>query len=357
MSIRDAVGRLPLTNRSSSSLETPRTGGGFTGRSSGERGTPRDAQRLALGERPREADREAQRNPDGWVGAPILSPQHTARSAALSSEAVSMTPSAALSSEGDSVSSSRIDSVPYGDDPNGAYASYYGAQVGNHDHSHNSASQDACRLHLDLQKNLEVMRFVIMRENQKLQDSLQQVHDQLGEVRKEVENGVRPQDQQHMSSISRPRSIAWHVQNVGEAALKLAGAGERKEFTMLEYPGVVFMCTFRKLWSGSCELRLEVSGDACQGLDLRIVLGIDTDNSSSGDAIATTSALDVVATLRNGGFATCTRSWPVGAPIIGAGGASCGDIVCRVEVERVNLHSHADAAQPLEMQSEWQATH
>merc|ERR1719512_52127 len=118
-----SIGRLPLTARSSSSnLETPRTGGGFTARSSGERGTPRDAQRLALGERPSRESIQL-REPEiprlEWgsaAGAPLLSPQHTARSAALSSEPWSRTPS----SEGDSLSSrsrfeqsARLDSLSY----------------------------------------------------------------------------------------------------------------------------------------------------------------------------------------------------------------------------------------------------
>merc|ERR1712048_156579 len=47
--------------------------------------------------------------------------------------------------------------------------------------------QDAGRDHLDLQKSLEVMRFVIMRENQKLKDLVQQAHEQLVEVKKELD--------------------------------------------------------------------------------------------------------------------------------------------------------------------------
>merc|ERR1719436_2349040 len=98
-----------------------------------------------------------------------------------------MTPS----SQGDTLSSrSRQDSLA--DVPVGPCASH-GAAPGEGAPARLSGSFDTPqghevgRYHLDLQKSLEVMRFVIMRENQKLKDIVQQVHEDIAAVRAKVE--------------------------------------------------------------------------------------------------------------------------------------------------------------------------
>eukprot|EP00928_Gymnodinium_smaydae_P082419 TRINITY_DN65762_c0_g1_i1.p1 TRINITY_DN65762_c0_g1~~TRINITY_DN65762_c0_g1_i1.p1 ORF type:complete len:259 (-),score=60.59 TRINITY_DN65762_c0_g1_i1:19-795(-) len=229
----DGLARLALSARSNSSMETPRTGG-YTARSSGgERGTPRDPQRLALGERPAsssctgaagpppEAVLALPRPPAEGCGAgagamvagvggypPILSPQHTGRS---TSEWSRTPPS---SSQGDGLSSRDSWAVGGFDDAGASAAGLGAAQL----HAappamvaqpqppqscYPSAFDPECpKHHHDLSKRLEVMRFVIMRENAKLSENLQRTLDSIAELRDLAGKAPAPAEQDALQLTS-----------------------------------------------------------------------------------------------------------------------------------------------------------
>lgn len=128
------------------------SGGGITARSSGERGTPRDAQRLALGER------RASINGD-WTGAGN-SPQHTARSMAMSSEAWS-DPS---TSRGGCLESLRYFQHLRRPSMDGALS-----QAGYQQQVPVSPSVSSSA-HLDMQRHMEIIRHTIVREHAQLRE-------------------------------------------------------------------------------------------------------------------------------------------------------------------------------------------
>jgi len=346
---------LPLTARSSSSLETPRTGGGFTARSSGEKGTPRDAQRLALGERPR--DEVPPVRPEGWTGAapPILSPQHTARSVGLSSEPWSMTPS----SQGDSLSArSRLDCYSCGGLEDAPWSAMGAHAVAWH-HGGQAASAAAAaeaqaaaqaaaqqgppggydhnRCCLDLQKNLEVMRFVIMKENQKLKELVQQSRIAQAEAKQVLESTLA-----QAGASREPLQIEWFVRSIDDAlAPGYWGLQEQEEFRAPELPEAGVRLQLRASPAAahesadgvaargapvSLELGLEVIGRSAPGLELQASLAIETEEEAAAAASQFRGASpgQVGAYVRHGKPATTCRTWPAGA---------C-TAVCRAEVER-----------------------
>lgn len=386
------VGRLPLTARSNSSLETPRTGGGFTARSAGERGTPRDAQRLALGERPRgdvppREALDALRLEGGLVGAPLLSPQHTARSVTLSSEPWSRTPS----SQGDSLSSrsrfdtqmsARLDSLSYCGAPeelpsnNGASGRpHVGLLPDAQCHTHG-----ADRYHLDLQKNLEVMRFVIMRENQKLKDLVQQVREQLCEAEGDLAQASCAHQfcRTYRTSAQGHHPVEWRLEHIGGrlAALCRGSAGtcvasEDLVFTMPPCAQIRATVSARRLAAegrdgvtaeacppklaaaegplsaaagsashgealpGACaELSLEVRGPRCVGAELSAALFADLGWGTERPELAR---------LADSGVTTCAL-----APRELAAIAS-GALVCRIETKA----TATCLAAAVQLQSTW----
>lgn len=337
----------PLTTRSNSSnVETPRTGGGYTARSSGERGTPRDPQRLALGERPRD---DIPR-PEGWVGPSLLSPQLTARSsAAVSSAAVSSEPwSMTASSQGDGPSSSDLH---YGGEES-ANTAYQPSELQPRHQSY-LANQDD---HMDLQKSLEVMRFVIVKENQKLKDLLRSAHGKISEINKQLEQ-CPPERDQYLAPARESSYVEWRIQKLGEvSALPLCPCGgETYQFSLTDFLGVDFTARFFQ-WksdvaeplseslplqapSRSCEVVLEVGG-ACDNLDLSIALAMRWELGDDGHEVEKAKseqradeeshetraehATSVV--LHGGGRVSCTGTW---SGVVAA-------VICCIEVEELN---------------------
>eukprot|EP00929_Paragymnodinium_shiwhaense_P073839 TRINITY_DN37724_c0_g1_i1.p1 TRINITY_DN37724_c0_g1~~TRINITY_DN37724_c0_g1_i1.p1 ORF type:complete len:276 (+),score=23.83 TRINITY_DN37724_c0_g1_i1:58-885(+) len=242
-------GWLPLTARSNGSFDTPRTaGGGYTARSSGgERGTPRDAQRFPLGERPREYDVPRL---EGWQPQPISSPQHTGRSTiGCYSSDWSRTPSSEAWTD-----RSRIESV-IGDD---APLACQSAQV-----SHEASKQ----AYLDLQKSLEVMRFVIMRENQKLRDSMRSSQEELEDLQTFTRSPPPPRlppppvDCHEAPLQAAPHRVQWLVNRPVDT-----GTVARRFLAIPAYPGLELLISLRRLDEVASEACLEVFRSPCPRL-------------------------------------------------------------------------------------------
>lgn len=312
-------GRPPLTSRSgnSSNIETPRTGGGYTARSSGnERGTPRDPQRLALGERP------PARGADFWAaGAPMLSPQHTARSASVSSEQwSSMTPS----SLGSSRSRSDSGGIAY------AYAPEY-------DPAPRTSEHEPHRYQMDLLKSLEVMRFVIMKENYKLKELVSEAQERVSELNDQLGT---PEPLPEVLPAPEACRVEWHVHSpdVSNAASNVDGpeacSEVRSSFTLTRFPHTSFALEFYPRAAsdaadshpgGSCELALDVHGGRGSRLDLRIGLLLEM-RGEHGEQLQSASSSQIV--LHGDGRTSCVCSWPVCAAV--------SLVVCRIDVEEVH---------------------
>jgi len=128
---------------------------------------------------------------------------------------------------------------------------------------------------LNLQRQLEVMRFVIISENQKLKDLVKQADERLGDVRRQLDmaagagNGTSAGSNAGTGAgtsplacaweaasdklavparLSGPRCVEWRLRNVGEA-LRHSPASwrERKEFRLPEFPGLDFTLELRSL--------------------------------------------------------------------------------------------------------------
>ncbi|CAK0792292.1 unnamed protein product, partial [Prorocentrum cordatum] len=256
---RELVCPLQLTARSSSStLETPRTA---TARSLGEKetGTPRDAVRLALlDERPREPRERGAEQPLAGRGSAAASPKCSARSAGPSTEAAWSTTPPSQCDSPTSARSQRPDSGRGGcgaDDAAEASAPPQRQRawtVGGAEGLQHSA--DPSRFHLDLQKRLEVIRFVTMRENQKLKDAVQQVREQI--ARRGLELGCdphagRPPPPPPASTPPPrwPQRVHWRVDG---AALSSGAPPPRHGLALPGCPGV------------SLELALEPAPGAAQ---------------------------------------------------------------------------------------------
>jgi len=358
------VGRLPLGSGASGAHDTPRAGGVVTTRSSGH-GTPRDVQRVALGERPHESCEQHPTQQASWVvsgtgsGPPHTSPQHTARSAALSSAAVSSepwswtsraSPRSSLSSSKDSMSSrSRLDSLVVGGTDD-VCASMAAGRSG-------SCFHDANRAHLDLQRNLELMRFVIMRENNLLRDQVQETHERLADIRRMLEGGS-PAAQ--LLQTREPRRVEWRIRNLCSAITAAPGGvaigtwQERKDFRLPEHPGLDFVLELRASLapaitqnctssagvheSGDAlqpklllELLLDASGPACcEGPELQVALTIEFEGLA--DVGQTDGIESAVAPLKPGfRGACCHRSVPLPSDV-GAGTVMDLAVLCRATV-------------------------
>eukprot|EP00927_Polykrikos_kofoidii_P070685 TRINITY_DN67093_c0_g1_i1.p1 TRINITY_DN67093_c0_g1~~TRINITY_DN67093_c0_g1_i1.p1 ORF type:complete len:372 (+),score=49.06 TRINITY_DN67093_c0_g1_i1:72-1187(+) len=357
----------PLTSRSAPSLsETSQSGlgGGFTSRSGGEKGTPREPQRLALGERPRDNDVPRM----DWVRPSSHSPQDTARSAALSSDPWSMTPS----SQGDGLSSrSRSDSVTHQyDDAIGlqirdafASADARGRQT--------DSRESEPHYQIDLSKSLEVMRFVIMKENLKLRERMQQTHDNITELRKELE-AAGPSTEQVEGSVepncsaaiggrsalvmAESNHVEWRIEQIDINPSKTRNHREVARFRLPMFPDMDFTLTFHaNSVNGdgppSCDVIADVSGSIWSRLALRIMLSLtiemNNDNKSELDAGAKSASAVVLLGGRADSRASCTvkRPWPrfpsraTDTEEREGGGIEKVAVVCRVEVQEVSSRS------------------
>jgi len=384
-----SVGRLPLGSGAGGAHDTPRAGGVPTTRSSGH-GTPRDVQRVALGERPHEHCEQHLAQQASWVvngsggGPPLTSPQHTARSAALSSAAVSSepwswtsraSPRSSLSSSKDSLSShSRLDSLVVGgtDDVCASMTAGRGGMANS-----NCSLHDANRAHLDLQRNLELMRFVISRENNKLRDLVQETHERLADISRMLEGGSSAAK---LPETREPRRVEWRVRNLCSAITAALGGvangtwQERKDFRLPEHPGLDFVlelqASLAPAITQSCtpsngvhesddalqpklllELSLEASGPArCEGPELHVALTIDFEGLADvGQKDCTESA---EASLKPGSRGACCHCSVPLPPEIGAGTVMDLAVLCRAMV--TPLHCLEDG--PLQLRSSWEAS-
>jgi len=304
----------PLTARSgnSSNIETPRTGGGYTARSSGnERGTPRDPQRLALGERPPLRD--------GWAaGAPMVSPSDSMSSEQWSS----MTPS----SQGDGWSSrSRSDS---GGAAHGHYAPEY-------DPPPRSSEQDPQRYQMDLLKSLEVMRFVIMKENYKLKELVTETQQRVSELNDQL---GPPAPLPRVLPSPEPCRVEWrlHGPDARGAAASLDGpeacSEVRSSFALPALPNTSFALEFYPMAEpeGSCELALDVHGLRGAQLDVRIGLRLEM-RGEQGEELPVDGSSSSRAVLHGDGRASCVCPWPVGTAV--------PLVICHIEVEEVHWNA------------------
>lgn len=195
-------GHLPLGPRTGSWSETPLARSG---------GTPRDAHRVALGERRRDEKLEA------WA-----TPRSTGQSSDLAQE-VSAASSQSLSPRSRQEAAS--EETP---------ATADGASI-------------------SLQKSLEVMRFTVTRENQILRDEVQRVHDQVEELETSLAREVSysrsaPRLANVCWSIPIPRSFSSHI---------------RKSFNVQSFPGD-FLAELRVQEEGvHCILKLSLAVAGC----------------------------------------------------------------------------------------------
>lgn len=362
----------PLTGRSSSStLETPRTGGGYTARSSGgERGTPRDPQRLPLGARPHGCD--------AWIRGDRVSPEHTARSAAESSQAWPTTPGGSSRGEG----SARSDAFCHNAEEHSARApAGHGVDTGGH---------GQVPLYQDLARELEIIRHVVTQENGKLKEHLHRSEQEVAQLREQVDDlgrelvtlqpaaGASPVEAgtAEASSFAAGRALAegpslieWHIRRASEmrAAYRAMGDPSRCECAHIpipEFPGVDFALMFYPLAAPaavaaaagaegvhSWRLALHIAGSGACALDLRVALSIEVvltagmENASGPSLGRSCSAVPgSVSEVRGGGRALLRGAWPQNAEkqeVV---------VICRAEVTPIaplgNVHRHESVWQP-----------
>ncbi|CAK0792291.1 unnamed protein product, partial [Prorocentrum cordatum] len=218
-----------------------------------------EAVRLALlDERPREPRERGAEQPLAGRGSAAASPKCSARSAGPSTEAAWSTTPPSQCDSPTSARSQRPDSGRGGcgaDDAAEASAPPQRQRawtVGGAEGLQHSA--DPSRFHLDLQKRLEVIRFVTMRENQKLKDAVQQVREQI--ARRGLELGCdphagRPPPPPPASTPPPrwPQRVHWRVDG---AALSSGAPPPRHGLALPGCPGV------------SLELALEPAPGAAQ---------------------------------------------------------------------------------------------
>eukprot|EP00747_Dinoflagellata_sp_TGD_P178607 gnl/TRDRNA2_/TRDRNA2_27820_c0_seq1.p1 gnl/TRDRNA2_/TRDRNA2_27820_c0~~gnl/TRDRNA2_/TRDRNA2_27820_c0_seq1.p1 ORF type:complete len:471 (+),score=60.66 gnl/TRDRNA2_/TRDRNA2_27820_c0_seq1:80-1492(+) len=397
-------GRLPLTARSSTSsgnndLATPRTGGGYTARSTGERGTPREAQRLALGERPR---RDSEGNscddrprPEGWAGGvplsqsgnwTVMSPHHAAQYSGrtVSSDAwptASSSAGSALSSRScsDALSSRdlALNTSTWVCEAQGSQRGYpfqhgsYEASVQQGGHWQQAPGEISRSEQADLMKRLEVVRVVFIKENHSLRQLVQQVREGVAATNQLLADVTVRTDEDgdtRLPALTRePCRVEWCIEGVEtEAPRQAASKGEEfgswpassgfgslecPHFDLSALPGVNFMLRFfyprGARANTNCELVLEVSGTACAALDIRVCLSLELcpDGNGGGDGTGSdaNSISSAVSCAAKPGASTSSSASCV---LHGGGKASCAapwpaerrrmTVVCRAEVEELS---------------------
>lgn len=165
-----------------------------------------------------------------WVTGPLLSPQHTARSNALSSEPC-RTPSSqcdSLSSRSCREVSARLDSLKY-DDGSSATGVSSGAAPPSA-----SAAEDASS-YKDLTRYLEIMRTVIQSENQKLRDSIHCAQLQLTDLSRSSSSWT-----EHSERVL----FGWRLERPQEL-LRGPNLTAEKHFSPSSHPGIELHLGFR----------------------------------------------------------------------------------------------------------------
>lgn len=320
-----------------------------------------------------------------------------------------MTPS----SQGDSASSrGHLDSLAYCS-PEAALTANREAQP----HRHTGvpdvsrAGFDSRYYSLDLQKSLEVMRFVIMRENQKLKDLVQQAHDQLAEAERRLDDQEWQEHNPAAWEASLPCGvetaagppgccIEWRIEDLGALAAdsgspagrdtpdttesddddapglcRDCGGWPQRRLALPGHPGVDLELQFRLRGSDDeagraldeaagrpqdrcCEFALSVTGPTCMGLDLLVELSIELEfaelpeGGAGGAGLPSTAALVSTSSARlcGGGTVVC-REAPdpaKAAPGLPAPPALATTATCRAEVT-----CPAGEPGPLHLRSTW----
>lgn len=219
---------------------------------------------------------------------------------------------------------------------------------------------------MDLQKSLEVMRFVIMRENQRLRDKIQQMQEQLADVRRQALGGAMAGSQAApVASSLGGCTVEWRLELAGGRLAPSAGGNGRHEmatercelaeFTLPQMPGIGFVLRFFPTTSecpddhgqhsaaarqsnrqqlglttlDSCALTLDVIGpDFLQSMELQVALSILVGEQP----LVASAQRDSL--IRVGGRLRCSSKWPCGATLQGQ---RC--VVCRVDVIGANARS------------------
>lgn len=242
--------------------------------------------------------------------------------------------------------------------------------------THAAAAQSASETasyHMDLQKSLEVMRFVIMTENTKLKELLQETSANLADLSEKLHARkvslplkapqpaavTTPSSRELVADVGgsaarEPARVEWCLRNMADV-LALgqhdpdSSHSERTAFRLPAFPGLNFELRFypwaggagakatdaASAWQASAEasreqrrrfeLQLDVSG-ASSSLDLWVALSIDVEGVAEGVAVR--------AVLSGGGTASCIDSWPIGWPA--GAGAAAASVICRAEVEELS---------------------
>eukprot|EP00928_Gymnodinium_smaydae_P080725 TRINITY_DN64371_c0_g1_i1.p1 TRINITY_DN64371_c0_g1~~TRINITY_DN64371_c0_g1_i1.p1 ORF type:complete len:371 (+),score=50.57 TRINITY_DN64371_c0_g1_i1:67-1113(+) len=325
----------PTARSSTSSVATPRTGGGTTARSSDGRGTPREHERLPLGTRPPRAVMEVPRLSSGPLqlsATAAYSPLTSARSGVISSPTSTQ---GALSSrrEGDAFCYGRQDSNNAC--PQRTMASYY-AEAG-------------------LSREIEAMRHVIVKENNRLRE---RIAEGQAAVRALAATLPPPPSETFQEgpvdavSPMRRRVVEWTVRGVNGVAGASEGLRGWHRFEIPEMPSVSFTLAFggNRSWSGSsassssCRLELRPSSSKCAMFSARVSLSAHVLEAAAG-ASARPSGVTSAAGVREGtlaaplgearslplatgGRAFCQCSWPPG---------TCTDVLCRVDIELLSF--------------------
>eukprot|EP00927_Polykrikos_kofoidii_P021808 TRINITY_DN20541_c0_g1_i1.p1 TRINITY_DN20541_c0_g1~~TRINITY_DN20541_c0_g1_i1.p1 ORF type:complete len:384 (+),score=50.24 TRINITY_DN20541_c0_g1_i1:63-1214(+) len=303
-------------------------GGGFTSRSSGEKGTPREPQRLALGERPRDTDTQR-------TAPSSHSPQQTSRSGGLSSDQWPRSPS----SQGDGLSSRKSsESLSYNHEDSFMF-NIAGASNGGDARSRQPEGRDQePHYQLDLSKSLEVMRFVIMKENKKLRERMQQTQEYISDLHLELEDpgpaSVQIEDNafavsdtaasEHSEPLgtTEPHSVEWRIEHLDAIRTAPAAHREVSSFKLPAFPDVDFSLVFYPRATcecdaaPSCELSIDAISISGSHNELRVKLSLDFEYGKDSSFVFSEDASDVSEALLSGreagARASCSvrRVWP-----------------------------------------------
>lgn len=240
--------------------------------------------------------------------------------------------------------------------------------------------------HMDLQKSLEVMRFVIMKENQKLKEQLQKSRTGLADLSEQLDaradSPCVPQQPPsgpssriacgeyakcavtgewrlaHTISCSRsPSCIEWCLRDVADVLVLGQSTTDSvqsftQSFRLPAFADLDFQLRFYP-WSPSslaeqaagysalhtvsdaqrepqrvCELQLEVPGQSVS-LELRIGLSIRIEGMTDME-----TSQPVKTVLSGGGRVSCVETWPSGWPA--CANAAAAIVICRAEIEELS---------------------
>eukprot|EP00933_Yihiella_yeosuensis_P027341 TRINITY_DN21214_c0_g1_i1.p1 TRINITY_DN21214_c0_g1~~TRINITY_DN21214_c0_g1_i1.p1 ORF type:complete len:407 (-),score=52.97 TRINITY_DN21214_c0_g1_i1:230-1450(-) len=358
-------GRLPLSGRSGAdslvgggsggaiTARSSASGGGITARSSGEKGTPRDVLRLALGERlkPRDGDFgdypyeiPNYRSSDGYPSA--LSPQDTARSYPPDSEAWSLTSRTPNSSRGELSARGSLDSLRYHRHEHARRQSPELQQqhlAQKQQQQRWQSQQTACfqsvtsNCHRAVERNLEVFRFVIMKEQMKMNERAQQVDDELAILMQTDSSSLSNLQARKQKGAPLIDELQMDIDGVcfGNVQHSQGSACSVSSREMLDvFPSVCWDLNF-SLRSGpstdaasgsqkiECEFAVDVKHVHGQGPDVLICLVVCGQVAGSKECFEELGP-EALFRLHSGGCAAWKCVWPFGDSKV--------DVSCHVEI-------------------------